>query len=101
MRQILTTKFADWRYEDEVRVFVELQDRDAKTGLYHKDFGADISSKEIIVVPKCHFSVSDLKNIHTKYYGEVKAMPSRWAFRTFKAIERKVPLMTKIKKKCA
>lgn len=103
MHRILTTKFADWRYEDEVRVFVELEERDTKTGLYYKDFGADISLKEVIIGPKCHFSVSDLNNVVTKYNGQVRVIPSRLAFMTFSVIERKMKVFIKkpIKKKNA
>ncbi len=102
MHRILTTKFADWRYEDEVRVFVDLDERDTKTGLYYRDFGSDISLKEVIIGPKCHFSVSDLNNVVTKYNGQVRVIPSRLAFRSFSVIERKMKLSKKpIKKKNA
>jgi hypothetical protein len=95
MRRILTTKFADWRYEDEVRVFVGLDKRDSKTGLYYEDFGADLSLREVIIGPKCHFSVSDINNLITKYNGQVKVIPSRLAFMTFRVIERKMKVLIK------
>jgi hypothetical protein len=99
MRRILSTKFEDWRYEDEVRVFVGLEEPNTKTGLYYKDFGTDFSLKEVIIGPRCHFSVSDFNNVLTKYNGEVRVIPSRLAFGTFNVIERKVILKKKIKRK--
>jgi len=66
MLRILATKFSDWHYEDEVRVFVSLDKPDTKTGLYYKYFGADLSLKEVIIGPRCHFSVSDLNSVLTK-----------------------------------
>lgn len=99
MQRILATKFEDWRYEDEVRVFVGLDEPDTKTGLYYKDFGADLCLKEVIIGPRCHFSVSDLNNVLTKYNDEVRVIPSRLAFGAFKVIERKVVHKKKIKRK--
>ncbi len=99
MRRILATKFEDWRYEDEVRVFVRLDEPDTKTGLYYKDFGADLTLKEVIIGPRCHFSVSNFKNVLTTYNGEVRVIPSRLAFGAFKVIERKVVQKKKTKKK--
>jgi hypothetical protein len=97
MRRILATKFEGWRYEDEVRVFVRLDKPDTKTGLYYKDFGPDLSLKEVIIGPRCHFSVSDLNNVITKYNGEVRVIPSRLAYGAFKVIEMKVVQKKKFK----
>ena len=96
MLRILATKFSDWHYEDEVRVFVSLDKPDTKTGLYYKYFGADLSLKEVIIGPRCHFSVSDLNSVLTKYGGGVRVIPSRLAYRTFKVIEKKVVLKRKL-----
>jgi len=98
MRRVLATKFEDWQYEDEIRVFVDLKESDSKTGLYYKDFGEDLLLKEVIIGPKCHFSVSDLDNVLTKYDEEVKIIPSRLAFRSYKVIERKILIKKKIKR---
>jgi len=96
MLRVLATKFEGWKYEDEVRVFVNLEEIDNATGLYYKNFGKDLFLKEIIIGPKCHFGVSDIKNILTKYKEEVKIIPSRLAFRSYKVIARKVLLKKKI-----
>jgi hypothetical protein len=98
MRRILSTKFEDWRYEDEFRIFVSIDESDIKTGLYYKDFGEDLSLKEVIIGPKCHFSVSDLNSVLTKYNGEVRVIRSRLAFGTFKVTE-KLLVKRKIKRK--
>lgn len=105
MRRILATKFEDWRYEDEVRVFVSLNESDIKTGLHYKEFGDDLSLREVILGPRCHINVADLDSVLTKYDREVKAIPSRLAYSTFQVIERKVKveakrkLITKMKSK--
>ena len=90
MLRILATKFKDWQYEDEARVFYRLEESDSLTGLFYKDFGDDLLLKEVIIGPRCHFGVSDLYNILTKYKDEVKVIASRLAYRSFKVIEKRV-----------
>jgi hypothetical protein len=46
---MLFTKFADWRYEDEIRVTVKLDQETKTNGLFFKDFGDDLKLAEIIV----------------------------------------------------
>ena len=36
--RLLSTRFRDWSYEDEVRVFLRLEERDLSTGLYFRQF---------------------------------------------------------------
>ena len=48
-RQFLFTKYAHWRYENEMRVFVTLEDRDPTTGLYFANFSDRLRLAEVIV----------------------------------------------------
>ncbi len=100
MSRVLATKFEDWKYEGEARVFVGLEERDSKTGLYYKYFGKDLLLKEVIIGPRCHFAVSDLNGVLTKYNGEVEIVSSRLAFKSFKVIKRKA-LRKRIKRSTA
>lgn len=99
MQRILTTKFEDWRYEDEIRVFFDLDKRDPKTGLRYKKFGPDLCLKEVIIGPKCHFSTSDMRHVLMQYNDEISVLPSRLAYSTFRVIEKRTVLKKKIKKK--
>ena len=53
IRAILSTKFKEWEYEREWRLFAGLKERDAATGLYFVDFGPDLELGEIIVGINC------------------------------------------------
>jgi hypothetical protein len=46
---MLFTKFADWRYEDEIRVTVKLDQETKTNGLFFKDFADDLRVSEVIV----------------------------------------------------
>ncbi|WP_061038803.1 DUF2971 domain-containing protein [Vibrio coralliirubri] len=47
MLELLTTKFAHWSYEEEYRVFVELNTRE--DGLYYAPFSSDMKLKQVII----------------------------------------------------
>lgn len=53
MQEILTTKFKDWEYEDEVRGFLRLEDRDPETGFYFKTFCDDQVLRQVILGARC------------------------------------------------
>ena len=47
--KFLSTKFAHWHYEKEVRAFPELKERDPVTRLYFADFSDELKLVEVIV----------------------------------------------------
>ena len=52
---MLYTKFDSWRYEEEVRAFVELKDKE-KTGLYYADCGDMLKPTIVIAGARCTLS---------------------------------------------
>ena len=48
-QEILSTKFKSWEYEDESRMFLMLEERDPKTGLYFTEFGNGLRLREVIL----------------------------------------------------
>ena len=82
VQQIFTTKFKHWEYEEEVRSFCDLSEKDTVSGHYFLDYGADLKLKEVVFgakfngdalwVRKC---VSDIE--------DVRFTTARLAFQTF------------------
>jgi Protein of unknown function (DUF2971) len=52
MNRLLSTKFADWRYENEVRLFASLDERDPKSGHCFVEFGDKLKLKEVLLGPR-------------------------------------------------
>jgi len=50
---LLFTKYVDWHYEREARIYASLKDQDAETGLYFVDFGDQLVLREVIAGPLC------------------------------------------------
>jgi len=49
VKTIFTTRFDHWRYEEEVRVFCDLNEKDPVSGHFFVDYSADLQLKEIIL----------------------------------------------------
>lgn len=49
VRKFISTKFAHWRYEQEVRGFLALDERDEESGLYFYGFSKEMKLVEVII----------------------------------------------------
>lgn len=91
MLELLTIKFEHWHYEQEHRLFVELKDKDPKSGLYFFDFKShpDFILREIIVGANSEISPEQVSRALGRRTGDVKAHKARLAFRTFEVVEQR------------
>jgi hypothetical protein len=82
---LLFTKYKDWRYEREARIYTTLQDPDPKTGLYFADFGEQLVLREVIAGPLCEVTKQELCDA-TGSATEVKFTKARLAFKSFRVV---------------
>lgn len=91
--KVLTTKYKQWEYEDEYRVFAGLDEKDETTGLYYVDFGPTFMLREIIVGTRCKKPVGELAKLvraSGKVLEPVIVLKARPAFRTFSIVCQKL-----------
>jgi hypothetical protein len=86
--EILTTKFEHWSYEDEYRVFPQLQERDP-SGLYFLEFDDQVSLREVIVGPHSSLSRSDVAQVLGALAPQVQSYKARLAFRSFDVVRQR------------
>jgi hypothetical protein len=79
---LLFTKYVDWDYEREARIFTSLEDRDPQTGLYFVNFSEQLILREVIAGPLCTASEHELREAADSTTG-VKFTKARLAFKTF------------------
>jgi len=89
MLKLLTTKFRDWKYEDEVRVFTTLDTVDPVNGLYFADFGDELVLKTVVLGSRFAGQAAEFVNACRGKYNGAKVFTARLAFRTFNIVERK------------
>ncbi len=82
---LLFTKYANWSYEREARIFTTLKDRDPKTGLYFGDFGEQLVLREVIAGPLCAVTKHELREAAGST-TKVKFRKARLAFKTFRVV---------------
>ena len=89
MNKLLRTKFFDWKYEDEMRLFVELDHDTVESGKYFSSFSEDLSLREIILGPLCELPIDSIRSIVANFAPSVAVLKSRIAFTKFEIREDK------------
>ncbi|MDB5856635.1 MAG: hypothetical protein JWQ76_324 [Ramlibacter sp.] len=94
LEAVLTTKFADWSYEREWRVFALLQERDAN-GKFYVDFGSNLTLRSIVVGARCEIAVPDMAKLVLRPEKPVDVWKARPAFTEFRIVrQQRVPVLT-------
>ena len=89
MDRMMRTKFKHWSYEREVRMFVNLEQPDQKSGLYFKSFCKNLQVTDVIVGVNSDISRTELNRALGSLADSVKCKKARLAFRTFKVVEQR------------
>jgi hypothetical protein len=90
VHQLLFTKYIDWSYEREVRVFTRLEEKDSETGLYFADFTDDCVLREVIVGPLSNLTHNDLQEALGEHRGQVILTKARLAFNSFNVVKNRL-----------
>jgi hypothetical protein len=89
MTKPLATKFRDWKYEDEVRVYTDLETIDPITGFYFKDFDGTLVLREVILGARFAGKVADVTTLAHACGPGVSVIKARLAFQTFRVVRNK------------
>lgn len=89
MNKLMRTKFLDWAYEKEVRVYASLTVKDPVKGLYFADFSQKMKLKEVIAGPLCAINEATISKHLNKEDANVKLIKARLAFQTFDVVRNK------------
>ena len=89
MNQILSTKYRDWKYENEVRVICALDDIDTETGFYFADFDPDARLRQVILGPRCTTTHQQVAEVMHHSHNDVQVISSRLAFNSFRVVRNK------------
>jgi hypothetical protein len=87
IENLLRTKFTDWKYEDEKRMFVDLRTSSQEGSNYFQEFSDILVLREVILGLKCDLPVSRAQQLLRHYPNPVKVLKAGMALRTFKIIE--------------
>jgi hypothetical protein len=85
---LLYTKYIDWQYEQEARIFTALEDRDQASGLYFADYNEQLVLQEVIVGPLSSITKQDLHDA-LGTTTNVAFTKGRLAFNSFQVVADK------------
>ena len=89
MQALISTKSSHWRYENEFRAFLDLDEPDPETGLFFADFSDNLVLGEAIVGHCSTISRSELADALGDLAPTVKIRKARLAFRTFRVVTQR------------
>ena len=84
VQKILFTKFDNWKYEEEIRMWATLQDEE--DGLYFRDFDETIRLVEVIIGAKSTIPKSTITGALGALATEVKVTKARAAYDKFEIV---------------
>lgn len=87
MHKLLRTKYSDWSYEREVRVFSSIEAKDEDTGLYFYGFGEKLRLVEVIAGPLCPVPESEIRASVQDEDGGARVFKARLGFQSFEIVE--------------
>jgi hypothetical protein len=85
VQRILFTKFDDWQYEHEIRVWAPLQNKEGD--LYFLECDDNLRLVEVIIGQKCSLSTAKIVQALGSLAKEVKISKARAAYDKFKMVE--------------
>ena len=85
--RLIRTKFTDWKYEDEYRIFVNLDPASKEGGLHFVDFSPDLNLREVIIGMRCELPMERVRQLLGNESASIKVMKAGMALRSFKVIE--------------
>ncbi len=86
---LLYTKFVDWRYEEEWRSWVQIDERDTATGFYFYSFDSHVQLREVIAGPLCDVPEARIKDAVTGYDAKIFPIKARLAFKSFRVVKNR------------
>ena len=88
-KKLLSTKYSDWRYESELRAFINLQSLVSKNGKYFTKFDDDLKLKQVIVGLNSTLSRSELKDTLGDLSSTIEVFKTRLAFKSFRVVKQR------------
>ncbi|KPH05970.1 DUF2971 domain-containing protein [Rhizobium acidisoli] len=89
-KKVLSTKYAHWKYENEVRLFIRIDEQDTMIkGLFFKAFDREMDLKEVIVGHRSELLRRDLVDAIGENAASVRLRRGRLAFNSYRVVTQR------------
>ncbi len=80
------TKYFDWRYEREMRLFIDLDRQPIESGDYFLPFSFRLKLREVILGSRCQLDISAVRTLVAGFHPSVEVLKARIAFTNFRVL---------------
>jgi Protein of unknown function (DUF2971) len=87
VERLIKTKFYDWKYENEMRLFVGLDHESSEGGRYFAPFSDELRLAEVILGPKCDLPLDGVRELLRSQDSTANVVKARIAFTRFEVLE--------------
>lgn len=87
--RFLFTKYSHWRYENEVRCFVTLEEKDPEKNLYFAEFSDRLRLSTVVVGAQSSLTRKTIRNALGDLAPNVETFKGRLAFKTFRVVRQR------------
>lgn len=88
LKTVLLTKYKEWSYEREWRLFGTLKEPDPVTRYYYLNFGKSFVLREVIIGARCPLNVADVVKLVGNVEMSVTVRKARAAFTKFEIVKQ-------------
>ena len=88
-KQLLFTKYRGWKYEEEWRAWIRIDERDVATGFYFYPFDRIVRLSEVIAGPLCDIPKTRIDEALKGYTDKINVTKARLAFKTFQVVRNR------------
>ncbi|MDQ3773273.1 MAG: DUF2971 domain-containing protein [Pseudomonadota bacterium] len=87
MLTLLATKFEHWRYEDEVRIYASIVEKDQESGLAFVPFSEDLALTDVVLGVRCSVERTQIEEIVKDWVPTVRVISARLDSSSFSVVE--------------
>jgi hypothetical protein len=87
VKGLLSTKFRDWEYEQELRWFIPLSGKTPEAGFYFEHFSENLKLCEVVLGMKSELDLERFKTLFRNGLDSVRLKKAGMALRKFSIIE--------------
>lgn len=85
--ELIRTKFVDWKYENEYRLFINLDSTTEEGGMIFVDFSTKLMLREVILGLNCTLPIDRIRQLLEVNAIPAKVLKAGMALRAFKMVE--------------
>ncbi|MFH1523395.1 MAG: DUF2971 domain-containing protein [Chloroflexota bacterium] len=89
LMKLLFTKYVHWKYENEVRSFVTLDEKDTEKNMYFVEFSDKLKLVQVVVGAEASATREDISTALGDLNPIVEVFKARLAFKTFRVVRQR------------